>query len=111
MEFETPDDPENPKNWAQKRKWAITVSLSLMGFAVTWASSIFAVTIGAVQEEYHTDKVTATLWVSLFVLVSSLSYYPLWQQEALTKQFLGLCLWSHPLRSYVRSTRPQDFPL
>ncbi len=101
VEFQTPDDPENPKNWGQKRKWVITVSLPMMGFAVTWANSIFAVAIGTVQEDYQTDKVTATLRLSLFVLLSLLSYYPLWQQEALTRQFLWLRLRHYSLRSHV----------
>jgi DHA1 family multidrug resistance protein-like MFS transporter len=69
VEFDGPNDPDNPKNWTPKRRWGITVSMGLMVFTVTFASSIFSVTIGIVQEKFNVEKVTATLGVALFVLV------------------------------------------
>ena len=69
VEFEGPKDLDNPKNWSEKRRWAITISMGLFVFTVTFASSIFSVNIGVVQQTFHTDKVTATLGVALFVLV------------------------------------------
>ncbi|KAF1940443.1 MFS general substrate transporter [Clathrospora elynae] len=68
VEFEGLNDPDNPKSWTQKRRWAITVSMGLMVFTVTFASSIFSVNIGVVQEKFNVDLVTATLGVALFVL-------------------------------------------
>lgn len=70
VEFKGLDDPDNPKNWTPKRRWAITVSMGLMVFTVTFASSIFSVNIGVVQEKFNVELVTATLGVALFVLVS-----------------------------------------
>ena len=70
VEFNGLDDPDNPKNWTPKRRWAITVSMGLMVFTVTFASSIFSVNIGVVQEKFNVELVTATLGVALFVLVS-----------------------------------------
>jgi len=70
VEFSGLDDPDNPKNWTYKRRWAITVSMGLMVFTVTFASSIFSVNIGVVQEKFNVELVTATLGVALFVLVS-----------------------------------------
>lgn len=69
VEFEGTDDPGNPKNWTPKRRWSITVSMGLMVFTVTFASSIFSVNIGVVQEKFNVELVTATLGVALFVLV------------------------------------------
>ena len=69
VEFDGPKDPGNPKNWTPKRRWGITVSMGLMVFTVTFASSIFSVNIGIVQEKFDVEKVTATLGVALFVLV------------------------------------------
>jgi DHA1 family multidrug resistance protein-like MFS transporter len=66
--FDGPEDPDNPKNWTAKRRWAITISMGLMVFTVTFASSIFSVNIRVVQEKFHVDLVTATLGVALFVL-------------------------------------------
>jgi DHA1 family multidrug resistance protein-like MFS transporter len=68
VEFEDPNDAGNPKNWTTKRRWAITVSMGLMVFTVTFASSIFSVNIRVVQEKFGTSLVTSTLGVALFVL-------------------------------------------
>ena len=70
VEFNGPDDPGNPKNWSARRRIAITVSMGSMTFVVTFASSIFAVAIQPVSEEFNIGTVTATLGVALFLLVS-----------------------------------------
>ncbi|EUC36112.1 hypothetical protein COCCADRAFT_23995 [Bipolaris zeicola 26-R-13] len=68
VEFDGPNDPDNPKNWTAKRRWAITISMGLMVFTVTFASSIFSVNLGVVQQKFNVEIVTATLGVALFVL-------------------------------------------
>jgi DHA1 family multidrug resistance protein-like MFS transporter len=68
VEFDGPNDPGNPKNWTAKRRWAVTISMGLLVFTVTFASSIFSVNIRTVQELYNVELVTATLGVALFVL-------------------------------------------
>jgi DHA1 family multidrug resistance protein-like MFS transporter len=67
VEFSGPNDPDNPKNWTSKRRWAITISMGLLVFTVTFASSIFSVNIRVVQEKFNVELVTATLGVALFV--------------------------------------------
>lgn len=74
VEFDGPNDPHNPKNWTQKRRWAITVMMGLLVFTVTFASSIFSVNISVVQEKFDVSKVEATLGVALFVLVRAPRY-------------------------------------
>jgi hypothetical protein len=69
VEFDGPSDPGNPKNWTQKRRWAITIAMGLMVFTVTFASSIFSVNIGVITQIFDVNQVTATLGVALFVLV------------------------------------------
>ncbi|KAF1843249.1 citrinin biosynthesis transporter CtnC [Cucurbitaria berberidis CBS 394.84] len=68
VDFDGPNDPGNPKNWTTKRRWGITISMGLLVFTVTFASSIFSVNIGVVEQKFGVDSVTATLGVSLFVL-------------------------------------------
>lgn len=70
VDFDGPDDPGNPKNWPRGKRWAITTSMGMMTFVVTFASSIFAVAIPEVSEEYNVSVVVATLGVALFLLVS-----------------------------------------
>jgi DHA1 family multidrug resistance protein-like MFS transporter len=69
VEFEGPNDPGNPKNWTPKRRWCITISMGLMVFTVTFASSIFSVNLGIIVEKFDVTITTATLGVALFVLV------------------------------------------
>ncbi|KAF2170976.1 hypothetical protein M409DRAFT_18946 [Zasmidium cellare ATCC 36951] len=68
VEFDGPDDPGNPKNWSVKRRAAITISMGWMTFVVTFSSSIFAVAIEPVSQEFGIGSVVATLGVSFFLL-------------------------------------------
>jgi DHA1 family multidrug resistance protein-like MFS transporter len=68
VEFDGPGDLGNPKNWTVAKRGAATVSMGLMTFVVTFASSIFSVAIERVAEEYNVGTVTSTLGVSLFLL-------------------------------------------
>ncbi|KAJ9606073.1 hypothetical protein H2200_009034 [Cladophialophora chaetospira] len=68
VEFDGPEDPDNPKNWSKGKRWAITIAMGWMTFVVTFASSIYAVTIEPVAKEYHIGTVASTLGVSLFLL-------------------------------------------
>lgn len=68
IEWDGPDDPENPMNWAPRKKWIVTIMLGLMTFCVTFASSVFADATFAVSEEFHVSTEVSTLGTSLFVL-------------------------------------------
>ena len=70
VEFDGPDDPDNPKNWTARRRAIITIAMGLMTFVVTFSSSIFAVAIEPVAEEFDVGIPVATLGVSFFLLVS-----------------------------------------
>ena len=100
VEFDGPGDLSNPKNWTQKKRWAVTVSMALLVFTVTFASSIFSVNISVVQEKFNVTKVTATLGVALFVLVSN-HVLALDAQKA-DVICIGFCIWTNRIRTYVR---------
>ena len=68
VDFDGPDDPDNPRNFSLRKKWAITASMGWMTFVVTFASSIFSVCTESVSEEFGVDRVVATLGVSVFIL-------------------------------------------
>ena len=54
VEFDGPDDPENPLNWPKRRKWAITISMGTMTFVVTISSSIYVCLVACCfSEEPH----------------------------------------------------------
>jgi hypothetical protein len=69
VEFSGPDDPDNPKSWTARRRWIITLTVGILVFTVTFASSIFSVNIGIVKDKFQVSQVVATLGVALFVLV------------------------------------------
>lgn len=106
VEFDGPDDPDNPKNWSPKRRVAITMSMGMMTFVVTFASSIFSVAIGPVAEEYNVGIVTATLGVALFILVRVRGF----QNKLITKliKFSGICHRSRSLWPSQRSMGSQS---
>lgn len=64
-----PDDPENPKNWSRKRKWAATVVVSSFTFISPVSSSMVAPAISAISKEFGIkNEVEQQLVLSVFVL-------------------------------------------
>ncbi|KAL5363873.1 putative efflux pump antibiotic resistance protein [Aspergillus floccosus] len=64
-----PDDPENPKNWSSKKKWAAVITVSSFTFISPVTSSMVAPALQAIREDFHvTDEVVSQLTLSIFVL-------------------------------------------
>lgn len=66
--WDGPNDPENPMNWPASKKWIVTVSLGLMTFCVTFASSVFSNATVPTSKEFGVSTEVTTLGTSLFVL-------------------------------------------
>ncbi|RDW87742.1 hypothetical protein BP5796_03436 [Coleophoma crateriformis] len=69
--WEKPEDqdPENPMNWPDRRKWMNILAMSGITFLVPLASSMFAPAIPEVLLAFKTTSTTfATFVVSIFVL-------------------------------------------
>ncbi|WYZ36996.1 hypothetical protein EsH8_II_000502 [Colletotrichum jinshuiense] len=65
VDWDGPDDPQNPQNWPMKMKW-INVGLISM---LTFGSSMFAPGIPKIMVEFNeTSATTATFVVSVYVL-------------------------------------------
>ncbi|KAF5643833.1 major facilitator superfamily transporter [Fusarium sp. NRRL 52700] len=62
------DDPDNPKNWPNRKKWMITVSLGILTWVVTFARSIFSIETRPAAKEFGVSVEVMTLGTSLFVL-------------------------------------------
>ncbi|KAI9875243.1 MAG: hypothetical protein M1830_008712 [Pleopsidium flavum] len=64
-----PDDPENPKNWTMRNKWAATIVVSSFTFISPVSSSMVAPALTAIAKEFHmTNQVEIQLTLSIFVL-------------------------------------------
>ncbi|KAL8714160.1 MAG: hypothetical protein Q9220_001889 [cf. Caloplaca sp. 1 TL-2023] len=67
--WEGPDDPENPKNWSTKRRWAATIVVSSFTFISPVSSSMVAPAIQAIATEFNiTNEVEQQMVLSIFVL-------------------------------------------
>ena len=64
-----PDDPENPKNWTKKQKWAATFVVSSFTFISPVSSSMVAPAISSISKDFNiTNMVEQQLVLSVFVL-------------------------------------------
>lgn len=63
-----PNDPRNPMNFPEWKKWFLTVSVAVATLAVAFVSTAYTASITQVIEEFHCSQEVATLGVSLFVL-------------------------------------------
>ncbi|KAL3460117.1 major facilitator superfamily domain-containing protein [Aspergillus heterothallicus] len=62
------DDPGNPMNWSQSRKWTLAIIADLSVFAVTLTSSAYSPSSTQIMEEFHVSTEVVTLGLSLYVL-------------------------------------------
>jgi len=68
VDWDGDDDPNNPMNWSSKRKWAIAVTMGLMTFVVTFASSVFSSAVEVTGMQFGVSSEVMILAVALFVL-------------------------------------------
>ncbi|KAJ5378024.1 Efflux pump vrtL [Penicillium cataractarum] len=67
--WDGPDDPENPKNWPTKKKWAATITVSLFTFISPVSSSMVAPALTTIAAQFNvTDQIISQLMLSIFVL-------------------------------------------
>lgn len=67
VEWDGPDDPENPQNFSRLRKWVITVVMSSMTMWITFASSVFSTATLATAKEFNVSTEVMILGTSLTV--------------------------------------------
>ncbi|TCD60586.1 hypothetical protein EIP91_009831 [Steccherinum ochraceum] len=69
IDWEGSDDPDNPKNWTFKHKWAATTVVSAFTFMSPLASSMCAPASSKMAEEFGVHSVVVTeMMTSTFVL-------------------------------------------
>lgn len=67
--WDAPDDPLNPRNWPNVRKWKATITVSLYTFLGPFSSSIISPATTQIAEEFGVTNVTVkALIVSIFIL-------------------------------------------
>ncbi|PSN68463.1 rade putative MSF transporter [Corynespora cassiicola Philippines] len=69
VDWDGPDDPENPQNWPARKKWLNVGVLAAITFFSPLASSVFAPGVPQAQNAFNNhDETLATLVVSIFLL-------------------------------------------
>lgn len=68
VEWDGPDDPENPQNWSRGYKWFVTIIMGMVTFVITFASSVFSTATEVTAKEFGVSTEVMVLGTSLFVL-------------------------------------------
>ncbi len=67
VEFQK-DDPENPMNWGQTRKWLVACIATLSVFVVTFTSSAYSESSVEILRDFRTSTQVFVVGVSVYVL-------------------------------------------
>lgn len=69
MTWDGPHDPDNPRNWSFKRKWAVSVVASLFSFIAPLSSSMISPALPKISEDLRIhDGAVELLLISIYVL-------------------------------------------
>lgn len=68
VDWTGPDDPENPQNWSNARKYFIMFQIMLLTSVTYMGSSMYTPGEEGIREEFKVGHVVATLNMSLYVL-------------------------------------------
>ncbi|KAF7368736.1 MFS general substrate transporter [Mycena venus] len=68
INWDGPDDPTNPQNWSDRRKWGITFVIVLMTVCATFASSAPSIATPFIVADFHTSREVGDLITSMFLL-------------------------------------------
>ncbi|CAE6338289.1 unnamed protein product [Rhizoctonia solani] len=70
VDWDSPDDPKNPRNWTFRHRWAATAVVSLFTFMSPLASSMVAPALPQISRELNLEQgsVLEAMTLSVFVL-------------------------------------------
>ncbi|KAJ5724131.1 major facilitator superfamily domain-containing protein, partial [Penicillium malachiteum] len=69
VDWDGPDDPENPFNWPSYKKWRQLILMAINTFLTPLASSMFTPGVADILKEYGSDStLMASFLVSIYVL-------------------------------------------
>ncbi|KAG8918132.1 hypothetical protein FRC00_012819, partial [Tulasnella sp. 408] len=68
VQWDGPDDPENPKNWSRLYRWFLTMASGLLMLNASFASSAPAGVLDQLIEHFSLSRILAILTISLFVV-------------------------------------------
>ncbi|KAK0455696.1 MFS general substrate transporter [Desarmillaria tabescens] len=74
LEWDGPNDPGNPRNWSNRRRWTVTLVVSLFTFISPVASSISSPALPIISDalDIPHDSILQNMSLSIFVLAYAL---------------------------------------
>ncbi|KIK67855.1 hypothetical protein GYMLUDRAFT_155353 [Collybiopsis luxurians FD-317 M1] len=74
VQWEGPQDPNNPRNWSKKKRWTVTLVVSLFTFISPVASSISSPTLPQISNDLNLPpgSIFENMLLSIFVLAYAL---------------------------------------
>ncbi|EUC44607.1 hypothetical protein COCMIDRAFT_97777 [Bipolaris oryzae ATCC 44560] len=67
VDWDGPDDPQNPRNWPRAKKYFVTFEICLLTFSVYIGSAIYTPGLMGVMQEFGVAQVPALLGLTLYV--------------------------------------------
>lgn len=64
-------DRDNPKDWPDRRKWAVTSVLSASGFNRILVSTVMAPALSRISEELHMSSTESVMALSIYLLATA----------------------------------------
>jgi len=68
VDWYTTDDPANPQNWSDRKRFVVSLIICIYTFVVYTGSAIYTSSELGVMEKFHVKPVDASLPLSLYVL-------------------------------------------
>jgi len=68
VEWDGPDDPQNPLNWSRQRKWVVTTLGLMYTSIVSVAVTSYSISEGSVAQTFGVKPILATLGVTCFTI-------------------------------------------
>jgi MFS transporter, DHA1 family, multidrug resistance protein len=62
------DDPMNPHNWSNRKRFAVSLIICLYTFVVYTSSAIYTTSNQGIMKAFHVSEIKATLGLALYVL-------------------------------------------
>lgn len=69
VEWDGPDDLDNPHNWSPRYKWLVSFVLVLLPLIVNIGSSIMSGTLTSLEKEFHIGSEVAILTTTTMFLI------------------------------------------
>ncbi|VVT54233.1 uncharacterized protein SAPINGB_P003973 [Magnusiomyces paraingens] len=72
LDWDSPDDPENPQNWSNLKKWVITMTAAFMCLSVTCGSSLFVSGTFDMMVKFHASQTLVLSGLTFYLIGLSL---------------------------------------